>query len=455
MKKILLFLIILLFSLNIYSQDISGRWGGMLDVSGQKIPIIFNIEKVESAFKSTLFSPSLGKDGIPVDSTTFENNKLTIKIIALKAEFSGELNSDGKFVGTFSQNGMKFPLTINKGGTVVPPPLNRPQEPKPPFSYYSEDVNFSNPKANIKLAGTLTLPKKEGKYPVVVMITGSGPEDRNEEIFGHKPFLVIADHLAKKGIGVLRFDDRGFAQSEGNFATATSEDFATDVESAVTYLKTRKEVNLKKIGLMGHSEGGMIAPMVAARSKDVAFIVLLAGPGISGYELLPLQGELIGRASGMSEVVVSQAKNINKGAYDIAMKTSDSKVIETELVEYFKKIGMPEQTSVQSAKQLASPWMQFFLKYDPKTALKKVKVPVLAVNGDKDLQVPADINLQAIKETLEKSGNKKVTIIKFPNLNHLFQECQTGLVSEYGKIEQTFSPTALKEITDWIVKQTK
>ncbi|HRH44424.1 MAG TPA: alpha/beta hydrolase [Pyrinomonadaceae bacterium] len=455
MKTILLFLTVLFFSISVYSQDITGRWGGMLDVSGQKIPVIFNIVKEGSSFKSTLFSPSLGKDGIPVDSTTLENNKLSLKITALKAEFSGELNSDGKFVGTFSQNGMKFPLTINKGGTVVVDAPKRPQEPKPPFSYYSEDIKFTNPKANIKLAGTLTLPKKEGKYPVIVMITGSGPENRNEEIFGHKPFLVIADHLAKNGIGVLRFDDRGFGESEGTFGTATSEDFASDVESAVTYLKTRNDVNLNKIGLIGHSEGGIIAPMVAANSKDVAFIVLLAGPGISGYELLPLQGELINRASGMSEADALAAKKMSQGAFDIVMKSTDQKTLEPDLIAYFKKIGMPENEAVNAAKQANSPWMQFFLKYDPKTALKKVKVPVLAVNGEKDLQVPADIDLKEIKETLENSGNKNVTIIKFPKLNHLFQECDTGLVSEYGKIEQTFSPIALKEITDWIVKQTK
>lgn len=452
MKIFLIFLTVLFFSMSIYSQDISGRWNGALDIQGQQLALIFNIEKDESGYKSTLDVPAQGAKGIAVASTTFANPKLTLKVTAIGAEFVGDLNAEGKIVGNFTQGGAVFPLTLSKGGVVAP---NRPQEPKPPFAYYSEDVKFTNPKANIKLAGTLTLPKKEGKYPVVVMITGSGAQNRNEEIFGHKPFLVIADNLAKNGIGVLRFDDRGIAESEGDFAAATSEDFATDVESAIAYLKTRPEVDLKKIGLMGHSEGGMIAPLVASRSKDIAFIVLLAGPGISGYELLLLQGELIGRASGMSETEALQAKNINKGAYDIAIKTADSNVIQTELVEYFKKNQTSENEAKQFASQLMSPWIRFFLKYDPKTVLKDVKVPVLAVNGEKDLQVPADINLTAIKETLEKNGNKNVTTIKFPNLNHLFQESQTGLVSEYGKIEQTFSPTALKEITDWIVKQTK
>lgn len=452
MKIFLLFIVVLLLSVSLYSQDISGRWNGTLDIQGQQLALLFNIEKDESGYKSTLDVPAQGAKGIAVASTTFANPKLTLKITVIGAEFVGDLNAEGKIVGNFTQGGAVFPLTLTKGEVAAP---NRPQEPKSPFSYYSEDVKFPNPKANIKLAGTLTLPKKEGKYPVVVMITGSGAQNRNEEIFGHKPFLVIADNLAKNGIGVLRFDDRGVAESEGDFATATSEDFATDVESAVTYLKTRPEVDLKKIGLMGHSEGGMIAPLIASRSKDIAFIVLLAGPGISGYELLLLQGELIGRASGMSEAEALQAKNINKGAYDIAIKTVDSNVIQTELVEYFKKNQVSENEAKQFASQLNSPWMEFFLKYDPKIALKDVKVPVLAVNGEKDLQVPADVNLNAIKETLEKNGNKNVTTIKFPNLNHLFQESQTGLVSEYGKIEQTFSPTALKEITDWIVKQTK
>ncbi|MBX7172872.1 MAG: alpha/beta hydrolase [Pyrinomonadaceae bacterium] len=452
MKTFLLLLTVLIFSISVHSQDITGQWNGTLTIQGQELPLIFNIEKNGNDYKSTLDNPAQGAKGIAVTSTTFVNSKLTLKIANIGAEFVGDLNAEGKIVGNLSQAGATFSLTLSKGGIASP---KRPQEPKPPFSYYSEDVKFLNPKANIKLAGTLTLPKKEGKYPVIVMITGSGAENRDEEIFGHKPFLVIADHLAKNGIGVLRFDDRGFAQSEGNFVTATSEDFATDVEAAVAYLKTRSDVNLKKIGLMGHSEGGIIAPMVAARSKDVAFIVLLAGPGISGYELLPLQGELINRASGMSEADALAAKKMSQGAFDIVKNSTDSKTLEADLTAYFKKIGMPENEAKNNARQTAAPWTQFFIKYDPTTALKKVKVPVLAVNGEKDLQVPADIDLKVIKETLEKSGNKKVTTIKFPNLNHLFQDCQTGLVSEYGKIEQTFSPSALKEITDWIIKQTR
>ena len=452
MKIFLLLLTFLFCSISIFSQEITGQWNGILTIQGQELPLIFKIEKNGNDYKSTLDIPAQGAKGIAVTSTTFVSSKLTLKIATIGAEFVGDLNAEEKIVGNLNQSGATFPLILSKGAITSP---KRPQEPKPPFSYYSEDVKFLNPKANIKLAGTLTLPKKEGKYPVIVMITGSGAENRDEEIFGHKPFLVIADHLAKNGIGVLRFDDRGFAQSEGNFATATSEDFATDVESAVAYLKTRKDVNLKKIGLMGHSEGGIIAPMVAARSNDVAFIVLLAGPGISGYELLPLQGELINRASGMSEADALAAKKMSQGAFDIVKNSTDSKTLEADLTAYFKKIGMPEKEAKNNARQTAAPWTQFFIKYDPTTALKKVKVPVLAVNGEKDLQVPADIDLKVIKETLEKSGNKKVTTIKFPNLNHLFQECQTGLVSEYGKIEQTFSPSALKEITDWIIKQTK
>ena len=284
---------------------------------------------------------------------------------------------------------------------------------------------------------------------------------------GHKPFLVLADHLTKNGIAVLRFDDRGTFESKGEFKTATSADFATDVESAVLYLMTRKEINKKKIGLMGHSEGGIIAPMVAAKSKDVAFIVLLAGTGIPGDQLLLLQQELIGKASGISDEDLQKSKNISKVAFELVTKSVNTETLKTDLTAYLKQVmkslpdsgkqaGMnTEETVNAQVTQLVTPWMEYFIKLNPAAALEKVRCPVLAINGDKDLQVPSKINLEAIKKALEKGGNKKVTTKELPNLNHLFQECTTGLPSEYAKIEQTFSPIALNELTKWIVEQVK
>lgn len=352
----------------------------------------------------------------------------------------------------FKQGGVAVPLNLKRGEIAAP---LRPQEPKPPFSYYSEDLKFFNPKAKINLAGTLTLPKKDGKFPVVVMITGSGPQNRNSEMLGHKSFLVIADYLAKNGIGVLRFDDRGVGASEGNFATATSADFATDVEAAVGFLKTRKEINAKKIGLVGHSEGGMIAPMVAAKSKDIAFIVLLAGPGIGGSEILLSQLETLNRAAGLSEADVQLGNKFNKGAFDIVKNETIASEFEKKLTSYYQEFKISKNILTSPLSQLSSPWFQFFMRHDPKPVLMAVKCPVLALNGGKDYQVPPKENLQAISQSLKIGGNNKVTTKEFPTLNHLFQESETGLPTEYGKIEQTFSPIALKEISDWINKKKK
>lgn len=223
---------------------------------------------------------------------------------------------ENAFEGTFNQGGMQISLKLTRD-TVEKPKLNRPQEPRAPHPYYSEEVTFQNEKADITLAGTLTMPEKEGNYPAVILITGSGPQDRNEELVGHKPFLVIADHLTKNGVAVLRHDDRGFGKSTGDFSAATSADLATDVKSALEYLKTRKEIDSNKIGLIGHSEGGLIAPMVAVSSNDVNFIVLLAGTGIRGDKLLLMQQELIARASGNLEDKIQKAKTKNEDVFDI------------------------------------------------------------------------------------------------------------------------------------------
>ncbi|MEO6051121.1 MAG: alpha/beta fold hydrolase [Pyrinomonadaceae bacterium] len=452
MRIILILVTLLVLSISIFSQDITGQWNGVLEVPGQKIPFVFNIEKTETRYKSTLNIQSQGVKGLPVTATTYESTKLKMTMADLGAEFSGELSADDKIVGALSQGGRSFPLTLSRGG-IAPP--KRPQEPKPPYPYYSEDVKFDNPSAKITLAGTLTLPKKDGVFPVVVLITGSGPQNRNEELLGHKPFLVLSDYLTRNGIGVLRYDDRGIGESGGIFSTSTTQDFAADVRSAVDYLKTRKDVKKNKIGLIGHSEGGIIAPMVAANSKDIAFIVLLAGTGVPGDQILLLQKELIERASGASESDIQSGQKLNKGAFVIIKTTANPSEIEGKLSTYYKQNQVPDKDASAMTKQLSAVWMQFFITYDPSPILKKVKCPVLAMNGENDLQVPAKVNLDAIKQNLEKAGNKKVTIRLFPKLNHLFQESEIGSPSEYEKIEQTFSAAALKEVTDWIIQQIK
>ncbi|UOK41713.1 MULTISPECIES: alpha/beta hydrolase family protein [Flavobacterium] len=465
MKPILTLFLSLITIITASAQDITGQWNGVLKVQGTQLRLVFHITKSGNGFTSTMDSPDQGATGIPTTSTSFENSKLKIEVTNARIEYSGEFK-EGEIIGTFKQSGYEFPMNLSRK-PIEKETIKRPQEPVTPYPYYTEDITFSNPKANISLAGTLSLPKKEGNFPVVILITGSGPQNRNEELLGHKPFLVISDYLTKNGIAVLRYDDRGIGQSKGDFKTATSADFATDVESAIAYLKTRKEINKKKIGLMGHSEGGLIAPMIASKSKDVDFIVLLAGTGIQGDKLLLLQQELIGKAAGASETDIQKTYQNNKKIFEMVIKSTDDEKLKSDVKQIIKEMlkndptaeipsGMSEDEFISvQVEQITSPWMLYFLRFDPSTTLEIVKCPVLAVNGEKDLQVPAKVNLSAIENSLKKGGNKKVTVKEFPNLNHLFQECKTGSPSEYAEIEQTFSPVALEEITKWILNQTK
>ena len=454
-----------LVSLQAFGQDITGSWNGLLKVQGMQLRVVFNISKTDTGLSATMDSPDQGAKGIPVTSVSFDNNTLKLGLASAKIEYEGVLGQDNIIAGNFMQAGQTFPLNLTKE-VVEKEKISRPQEPVKPYPYYEEDITFTNDKGGHSLAGTLTLPKKDGVYPAVILITGSGPQNRDEELLGHKPFLVLSDYLTRNGIAVLRFDDRGIGASTGDFKTATSADFATDVEAGVAYLLTRKEIDKKKIGLIGHSEGGIIAPMVAARTKDVSFIVLMAGTGIPGDQLLLLQSTLIGRAAGVSEEDLLKTKNINKGAYDLVIKSKSTEELNKDLTVYMTAYieqvlkddpgqSLPEGTTIEEVVKvqvdgLISPWMQYFIKYDPSIILEKVKCPVLAINGEKDLQVPPMENLEAIKTALAKGGNKKVTTVELPGLNHLFQECTTGSPDEYATIEQTISPVALTTMVEWM-----
>lgn len=463
MKKTFTLLLLLFTSLTVFSQDISGAWTGSLDIQGNKLYLIFNIKNNGGSYSATLDSPSQGAKDIPVTRVSFIDSKLIMEIDGPQITYEG-VYTNAAFKGTFKQSGFELPMDLSKDMPV----MNRPQEPKGPFPYYSEDVTFTNKKENFILAGTLTLPQKEGNFPVVVLISGSGPQDRNSEIFGHKSFWVIADYLTRKGIAVLRVDDRGVGQSKGDRSKATTKDFATDTQAAVEYLKTRKEINIKKIGLIGHSEGGLIAPMIAAENpKDIAFIVLMAGSGTPGKEVLLEQNNLIGKASGMSEEELAAAYKTNKSIYDILQPNADSNNLKKQLHQLLKVNfdSAPENEKPSEKEQdeiingqiavLTSPWYMYFINYDPAIVLKNVKCPVLVLNGDQDFQVSAQTNVSAIKNALEKSGNKKVTSYIFPKMNHLFQECKTCTLAEYGLLEQTIAPEVLQEISQWITNQVK
>ncbi len=336
---------------------------------------------------------------------------------------------------------------------------NRPQEPKEPFKYRTEDVVFRNETDSIELAGTLTLPKKGKNFPAVVFISGSGAQDRNSEILGHKPFLVIADYLTKNGVAVLRVDDRGTGKSEGNYNEASLDDFVRDTESAFDFLKSHKKIDDSRIGLVGHSLGGVIAPIIASKNDEVAFIVMLAGSGIRGDRLMLLQKEVIERGMSVPESAVEMGQKNMRGAYEIILESPENdELLTNDLETYFTEVfgGVIPKAQIETiAEQLSYPWLADFIRFDPKTALSKTNCPVLALNGSKDVQVPPTENLEAIEAALTEGGNSNVTTKELEGLNHLFQECETGLPIEYAKIEETFSPKALQIMSDWILKQAK
>ncbi|NER12462.1 alpha/beta fold hydrolase [Leptobacterium flavescens] len=337
------------------------------------------------------------------------------------------------------------------------------QEPVKPYPYHSEEVTFKNDEGGITLAGTLTLPEKEGVFPAVVLISGNGRQNRDEEFPGHKPFLVLSDYLTRSGIAVLRYDKRGVAASTGDYEAATTKDLSEDVSYAVKYLQTRKEIDRNKIGLIGHSEGGIIAPMVAGKEKNISFIVLLAGPGLPGDHVLLSQQMAIAKASGVAESDIQKIRELNEKAFSIVKNNTDPEVLKQRMTNYVSEIskgdpdkpeGMTEKEYVDlQVERILSPWIIYYLRYDPSKALEKVKCPVLALNGAKDLQVLPKENLTAIEEALKRGGNEDIAIKEISGLNHLFQECKTGLPNEYESIKQSFSPIAMDEILTWIKKQ--
>ncbi len=441
-----------------------GIWQGMLDVGGGNIlRIVFHISDEDDSLSGALDSPDQGAFGIPVSSVEISSDSIRLNVQSLNGYYLGGLEDSIKITGIWNQNGRTFPLILKKTNKVEE--VKRPQEPKKPYPYKEEEVKFQNKKADITLAGTLTLPESGNNFPAVVLITGSGPQDRNETIVNHKPFLVLADYLTRRGIAVLRYDDRGFGESGGKFSTATTQDFVTDALAAVDYLLSRKEINKHEIGLIGHSEGGLIAPLAAVKSDKVDFIVLMAGPGLPGEDILKMQSELILKANGADKDYIQKTETLNNDAYNLIKTVKDSIQLREKLDSLFNnylnsfpeneraKLGKdPEKTFKSQINFITTPWFKYFLTYDPRPTLKKVKVPVLAIDGSKDLQVPPKEDLEAISKSLSEGGNKNFKVEELQGLNHLFQTANTGSPAEYAKIEETIAPKALNAIGDWILK---
>lgn len=438
--------------------DPVGEWSGVLEVPGARLRIVFHVEAVEAGFAATMDSPDQGARGIPAGPVVVEGDTLTIGVPAVGGEYRGRLTGD-TLSGRWSQAGQSFALDLVRGEAAGegPPPPVRPQHPEPPYPYSVEDVVFANPAAGIRLAGTLTLPEGSGPFPGVVLVSGSGPQTRDEVVAGHRIFHVLADHLTRRGIAVLRYDDRGVGESEGDFSAATSPDFALDAAAAVAFLRTRVEVDGGAVGVVGHSEGGLVAPMVA-REDDLAFVVLLAGPAVDGTEILVSQTAAMQRASGVPQGQVAANERAIRAVGRVLTTRPESVWADEVRAALLTAVptGVPAEQSRQAVEpqvaSFATPWMAFFVGYDPRPALESLEIPVLALNGSLDLQVLADVNLPPMREALgTRSG---VTVEELPGLNHLFQPAQTGLPAEYSTIETTFDPSALEIVSTWILEVT-
>ena len=460
--------ILLALALPVFAQNgssaMEGNWLGALDVGGVKLRLVLKVVKAGDGFAAKLDSVDQGAKDLPIDSIKLEGKKVSFSAAQFGMSYEGTLNEKADEIsGTFKQGAGATPFVFKRIAEISK--TVRWQDPIKPYPYAEEEVGYKNEKDNVKLAGTLTLPPGDGKFPAVILITGSGSQDRNSTVAEHRPFLVLADYLTRRGIAVLRIDDRGTGGSDLGSLLATTENFAGDVLAGVEYLKSRKEINPKQIGLVGHSEGGVIAPMAAAASKDVAFIVMMSGMGQTGADVILTQLALIQARSGVKLETIAQAVDFQKNLFAIIKSEPDNKLAESKINEMLsaRKSKMNERQVKEFAQveadikagmpNLLSPWYRNFLAYNPRPTLEKVGVPVLALNGENDVQVSSKENLALISTALEAGKNKDFTVKSFPKLNHLFQTSQTGLPNEYGAIEETISTAVLETISDWILKR--
>jgi len=444
-------------------RDPVGHWQGSLQ---GMLRIVVHVERTPGgALRATMDSPDQGATGLALDSLVVTEDSLRFDLRRVRGGYAARWSPSGDtLIGAWSQSGMSLPLSLAR--TANPAGPRRSQVVAPPYPYDTLAVAFDNPRARgVRLAGTLTLPEGRGPFPAALLITGSGPEDRDETVFGHQPFRVLADHLTRNGIAVLRVDDRGVGGSTGSSERATSEDFASDVLAAFTFLRAQPRIDRRRVGLVGHSEGGLIAPLVASRTRDVAFVVMLAGPGVRGDSLLLLQAEAARRAMGVFETSLARERDLNRRVYD-RLLAGDSAGVATGLRALVEAqlsalpdaaraaAGDPATVAATAMRQLWNPWMRFFAAYDPAPVLRRVRCPVLALNGGRDVQVTPRENLAGIEAALRAGGNRDFTVRELPGLNHLFQTCTTCSVAEYARIEETFAPSALEQVSDWIRART-
>lgn len=468
----------------------SETWIGEMQAGPQKLTVQFRVyREADGTQRAFMDSVSQRAGGFKAELKA-DGDTVTIDVRPLQGKFTGKRSSQGdEIIGKWNQ-GVDLDLVLRLAKEPLNPeidPPKRPQNPIPPFPYDSEEVEFQNISAGISLSGTLTIPHSTDstrRFPVAVLISGSGPQDRDETLMGHKPFWVLADYLTRRGIAVLRYDERGVGKSTGEFSSATTADFAQDTASAVDFLTAHPRVDSRQIGLIGHSEGGLVAPLVASQRDDVAWIVLMAGPGVNGEQIMYSQGKLMIEAEGgdeaavirnrlVQEIAIREIKKLTPGASisELVEPVTDQVIAETlrlgldgNASSNSEDTGDSKNTSADAlpAKGMVSPlvranlqamnsvWFRFFMAHEPGPVLEKVQCPVLAINGEKDTQVDPKLNLPKIEESLKRGGNQEITLLELPGLNHLFQTCERGALSEYEIIEETIAPLALKTIGDWI-----
>lgn len=439
--------------------EIVGFWNAKTLLGGQELRVEITLNE---DFTGTFASPDQGGNPAEMSSVSYHEGALNFEVEKFQLTFEGSVEPNGKIGGKLLQAGNSYPLMFQRE-KLEKKQVKRPQTPKAPFPYSSEELEISNEEDQITLSGTLLIPDNwDHNAPIMVFITGSGPQNRNEEILDHEFFLVIADHLARNGIGSFRYDDRGVGKSTGNFALATSFDFANDVHSVVNELSSRKELANHPIGLIGHSEGGMIAPMVAAENENVKLVVSLAGTGIKGKEIIRKQSKAMLIAEGLPKEMASKNSQNSMALLNFVLSNEDSlavaqglplKIEELYSKEEIDQSGGIDQLFTQFNNSMNTNWFRYFSEHNPADDWSKVQCPCLILNGTKDTQVEAAANLNAIEFALRRAGNKDYEVHALPSQNHLFQECESGGLSEYGKIETTISTETLDLLLLWISKQ--
>ena len=436
---------------------VEGIWQTALLTEGMRLRLQLHVSHgTQSQLVAAMDNLDQGVSGLPAIHVTLNESTFHFEIPAVLGVYDGTLNATKNTItGKWTQTGVDK-QELNFKRSDQPLALRRPQNPVKPYPYREEEVSFANAAAKVTLAGTLTLPKGLGPFPAAILIAGSGPMDRDEFIADHRPLLVLSDYLTRKGIAVLRYDKRGVGKSTGAADTATILDLAADASAAIEFLKSRKEINSGKIGLIGHSEGALIAPYLATHSnKDIAWLVLLAPPATVGEETLLRQSELIGRVGGLSDTQLESSLSFDHAAYDLVRAQTDTAALAEKLAQLVKDSQMdavlPPAALENQLRMLSSPWFRFFLDYDPIPALQSLQTPTLALYGQKDLQVHSKLNLPLIQKALQDAGDKDFEARELPGLNHLFQPAYSGSPTEYEAIEETISPVALQAISGWLL----